>query len=229
MFTENIIPNPFKSKNIAFEGIDGSGKSTNYTRIQDLMGERYPEIGITYTKEPGSNRFFGRQIYQILNGEHPSLSLPRMGKSHFQAFYVEDRIENHRVKILPAHYRGEHVFQDRTALSSVCYGAESPEDFDDLFGLHDRIFSVAGIPLIWPDKIIIFGVPAEVAVERLNRPDRSRDVFEQIEKLERVRSNYLAFAGLHPELCCIIDGQAGVDEVFRYTKEEVFKVLGIRT
>lgn len=229
MFTENIIPNPFKSKNIAFEGIDGSGKSSNFTSIRNLLEAKYPEVKVIYTKEPGSRRNYGGQIYQILNGEHSSLSLPQMGQAHFQAFYAQDRIENHRVNILPAHNRGDHVFQDRTALSSVCYGAQSPIDFDNFFGINDRMFSVAGIPLIWPDKIIIFDVPASVAVERLNRPDRIRDVFEQVEKLERVRLNYLSFAELHPELCCIIDGQASIDEVSRYTKEEVFKVLGIRT
>src|SRR3989344_2590931 len=155
-----MIPNPNKSKLIVFEGIDGSGKSEQYSRIQHYVQAYLPRVSVKYCKEPDVNRPIGKEIYDILEGKHQEFKLENMKAFHMQAFYIEDRMSNYRDNIIAGLQKGSHVMQDRGVPSSLCYGSETPNDFYDFMGLHDRVFSAAQVPFFWPDLILIFDVPA---------------------------------------------------------------------
>lgn len=221
-----MIPNPHKCKFVLFEGIDGSGKSQQYARFQNLMRTFFPKVATAYAKEPDENLPIGKEIYQILNGTHPHYNLQKMQPFHFQAFYIENRMWNYRQNIIPSLQNGIHLVQDRGMASSFCYGAQSPDEFYDFMGLHDRVFSAAQMPLFWPDLILIFDVPAEVAVARMQASGKELDQFETVEKLKRVRDNYHAFAGAYPN-CVIVDGTPKEEEVFVQTKNHLLPLLDL--
>jgi len=221
-----MIPNPYKSKFIIFEGIDGSGKSEQYSRLQSLLKEDFAKVKVVYPKEPDFKRPVGKTIYQILLGEHPEYQLRRMQPYHFQAFYIEDRMSNYRQNIIPALQDGMHVIQDRGAASSICYGVKGAGEFQDLLGLHDRVFSAAQVPFIWPDLILIFDIPSDLAVKRMLNGGKKLDKFETKAKLSAVRKNYLAFAKKYPN-CAVIDGTPDAAKVFAKTKKLLLPLLGL--
>lgn len=223
-----MILNPHRSKLILFEGIDGSGKSEQYNRLKTFMRAYFPDIKIAYTKEPDVNRPTGGTIYQILKGQNSEFKFSEMASYHMQAFYIEDRIEDYRDYTIPNLQNGFHDFKDRGMPSSFCYGSDSSREFHDFLGLHNRVFSAAKVPLIWPDLTLIYDVPAELAIERMKRSGKQLDVFEQKNKLKMVRKNYHDFAKF-PEFpnCTIIDGSLSMEEVFIETKRLVLPLLGL--
>ena len=221
-----MIPNPFKAKFILFEGIDGSGKSQQYLRFQNFMNAYFPGISVDYLKEPDKDRPIGAEIYQIIKGKHLQHDLQRMSSYHLQAFYIEDRMINYREGIIPALMRGSHVAQDRGVASSFCYGSEATNEFADLMGLHDRIFSAAQMPFLWPDIILIFDVPVGVARERMIKSGKELDQFETTDKLSRVRENYIAFAETYPG-CVVIDGTPNEQTIFSQVKTHLVSTLAL--
>ena len=143
-----------------------------------------------------------------------------------QGFYIKDRMHNYRDNIIPALQSGMHVLQDRGAPSSLSYGSEDPSEFYDFMGLHELVFSAALVPLFWPDKILIFDVSVEVAMERKKKTNKPFDAFELADVLTRARNNYLAFAVQYPN-CVVIDGTPPPEEVFVETKKLVLPLLGL--
>ncbi len=222
-----MIPNNHKTKFIVFEGIDGSGKSSQYELLKKLLASRYPKLSAVYPKEPDKNRPIGNEIYRILNNQHPAYQLAKMRPYHMQAFYIEDRMFNYRENIIPALQQGQYVIQDRGVASSFCYGAKNPDEFYDFMGLHDRVFSAAQVPFIWPDLILIFDIPAEVALKRMTKTGKIKDGFEQKKKLRLVRRNYLAFAKKYSN-CVVVNGIFPETEVFEKTKSYVLLTLGFK-
>src|SRR5262245_10233667 len=149
-----MIPNPHKTSFITFEGLDFSGKSTQYARIQNYLMANHKQLPVVYTKEPDDTIPSGKEIYQILRGEHPKYKIDDLDSFHMQAFYMKNRMINYRDKIIPGLQAGKHDLQDRGVASSICYGSRSPRDFCGFMGMHDLIFDAAGVPFFWPNVII---------------------------------------------------------------------------
>lgn len=221
-----MIQNPHKTSFVVFEGIDMSGKSTQFARLQRALMACHQDVPVIYTKEPDASRPIGKEIYNILNGKSDHHQISKMQPFHMQTFYIEDRMNNYRDNIIPALQNGKHVLQDRGIASSLCYGSDGPEEFYDFMGMHKRIFSAGLVPFFWPDAIVIVDVPAEVAVERGRKAGKTLDVFENPEKLARVRTNYLAFANMYPN-CFIVDGTQEEIEVAKQIQSKVFPIMGI--
>ncbi len=221
-----MIQNNHNAKFVVFEGIDGSGKSDQYDRIRNFMNSNFPEVVVKYSKEPDVNRPTGKSIYDILNRKHPEYDLKKMRSYHMQAFYIEDRMCNYRENIIPSLQNKIHVFQDRGMASSFCYGAKRPDEFYDMMGLHDRVFSAAKVPLIWPDLILIFDVPVEASLKRMRTGGKKLDQFETLRVLKRARKNYLSFAKIHSN-CVVIDGTPKEEKVFTQTKTHLLACLGL--
>ena len=222
-----MILNNHKSAFITFEGIDMSGKSTQFNMLKNFLVDCHPKLQVIFTKEPDKNRCVGEQIYKILNGEHHEFNAKSMSPSHMQAFFIEDRMDNYRDNIIPALQQGKHVLQDRGVASSLSYGSENPKEFYDFMGIHDRIFSAGRVPFIWSDAIIIIDVPAEVAIERGKSEGKNLDIFENFEKLEKVRTNYRAFANMYHN-CTVIDGTKDVNDIAKQVQAVVLPLLGIK-
>ena len=200
-----MITNPYSGKFVTFEGIDGSGKSEQFSRTVRFMQAYHPKIPMADTKEPTKN-LSGVEIYNILHGRHSIYRLAEMHRFHFQSFYFKDRIWHYKSVVIPALNIGTHILSDR-GVASGAFGAKSPDDFKTIIGIQEQMFLAAEVPFIWPDLILIFDVDVSVAMERLNKRGVALDQFEQEGNLKRVRENYLAFAKTYPN-CRIVDGSA---------------------
>lgn len=215
-----MIPNPFAGKFIAFEGIDGSGKSAQFTRARNLL--MASGVKAIYVKEPTSP-----EIYDRLYGRHPEKNFKDMTQLERQSYYFQDRIQHYRNTVIPALQSGINVISDR-CLASVVLDVERPGDLDRLLIEEAHMFSLANVPFIMPDLVLIFDVRIKIAMERLGKKSRDLDFFEKEDKIKRARRAYLDFFEKFDDSCRIVDGTDSEELVFaRYTRNLVSGILAI--
>ena len=140
---------------IAFEGGEGSGKSTQARRLADRLGGR-----ALFTFEPGDSAL-GAQLRQLLL-DTEALAISDRAESLLMA---ADRAQHVVEVIRPAMAAGRTVITDRYAGSSVAYqgyGRQLPP------GEVERLSRWAADGL-WPDLVFLLEVTPSVAEQRLVR------------------------------------------------------------
>ena len=218
-----MIKNPYPGRFITFEGIDGSGKSDQFKMIREELITR-AGLNVVFTKEPPNNPV-GVEIYDILRNHHPTVKLADLSELDMQRKYFLARRMQYQDLNLPVLRAGVHVLSDRGVLS-VAYGIRNIEELDHFLAVQRAMFDYHSVPFVAPDLNLIYDIDVNVALERLGKKERARDKFEQREKLEQARANYLAIAQRIPN-CAVIDGSPSAQEVFKATRKHVFRVLGL--
>jgi dTMP kinase len=192
---------------LAFEGIDGCGKSTQAKRIASLAGARY-------TFEPGDTPL-GQTLRQRL------LDATEEMTPHTEALLMlADRSHHVATVITPTLAAGERIVSDRFLGSTLAYqGYGRGVDVTAL----ERATDLA-VGACRPGLTIVVDIPVEVAYER-RAPDR-RDRFESAGRdfHERVREGFLDLARRY-ESWIVIDGSQDLETVSREVDDAV-KSLG---
>jgi len=174
---------------IVFEGIDGSGKSTQC----DILHERLIRRGIPAVKlaEP-SDGPWGRRIREML------CDSPMFPAEEQLRLFILDRRDDAEKNIIPALQRGEVVVMDRYYFSNAAYqGAAGipPERI-----IQENL--AQGFPE--PDRIYLIDIDPASALQRIfGRISRPAELFETESFLAKVRDIYLSLAD---ERFLIIDG-----------------------
>jgi len=190
---------------IAFEGGEGSGKSTQVERLQAALQRLGQPVFATH--EPGATSV-GKAIRALLLETDEPIT-PRSEALLFAA----DRAHHVQTEIGPKLAEGYHVLCDRYVDSSIAYQGAG------------RALSVAEVARLsrWateglvPDLTVLLDIPADQGLARVgNRawqvgPDRLER--EQLTFHERVRAGFLALAGQHPERYLILDATRPVDDL----------------
>ena len=209
-----MIQNPYPGKFIAFEGIDGCGKTTQCDEAFEVLSGFGADL--LKVKEPAKYLPSGKLIYGLLFGRE-GVRFEDMSQRQRQRHYYINRAEHYFHTVIPALEKGVNVLSDRS-LVSIALDVLKPNDLDILLEDEECYFRMAEVPFIRPDAVFIYDLPPDVAVQRLNQKDeRRRDFFEQPDKIKRTRDAYLEFAAKFSEFCQVIDGQGDVDEVFART------------
>jgi len=210
-----VQKNPYPGKLVAFEGMDGGGKTTQCNRAFRYMsagGENVIEV-----KEPNKQVFGGKLIYSLLFKEGP-IGFSDMSSTMRQIHYFWNRMQHFAEIVIPALEKGVNVLTDR-CYASVCLDVHQSGDLERLLTIQDYYFQTVGVPLIRPDLIIIYDLKTEVALERLEKKGR-RDFFEQPGKLLQTKMAYLEFASKFSDFCQVIDASQDEDVVFsQFTRE----------
>lgn len=223
-----MTPNPYVGRLIHFEGIDASGKSGQFTRLKNFIqafhGRQFRKT--FFTKEPDTDHPSGVDIYKILQGKHETVKITDLHPFEMQSRYFRNRIWHYRTKVLSNLAKEFHVVSDR-GMASMCFGVSSSAEFKPLMGIQEQAFLGAEVSLIWPDVILVYDVPADVARRRMLEQGKELDAFEKdLDFQMRVRENYLAFAKQYPN-CYVIDGSGQPEDVFVKTKEILTPILGL--
>ncbi len=202
---ENCYPGLF----IVFEGVDGSGKTT-----QALKLLRYLQAhdSVVYTKEPTYKMPMGNKIRKAIAGERT------FSPFQLQRFFVKDRDEHLHHYIIPKLGLGQTVICDRYFLSSVAYGAID-SDMDQLIDLNGSIDN-----FVLPDITFVIDTDVKAAFARTEALHKDLDIFENVEKLEKVSENYRILARRFDNVY-IIDGMRDEDEVFKDVRVLVDEIL----
>lgn len=197
-------------KFITFEGMDGSGKTTQMHRL----AERLRAMGRTVleTAEPGGPPIAQKIRRILLDNANQELS-----PTAEILLYFASRAQNVDEWIVPALQRGEIVLADRFTDSSLVYqGVGRGLGVDKVEAL-DRI-ACRGLK---PDLTILVDVDAEASLARARARNQAQPHCEtrmddqSIAFHLKVHAAYHALADAEPARVKVVNGRAGIDEIER--------------
>ncbi|RLA54459.1 MAG: dTMP kinase [Gammaproteobacteria bacterium] len=180
---------------IVFEGIDGSGKTTQC----QLLGRALDTRGYTpiYLQEPTYGEL-GRNIRDVIATESDLVP------SELHKLFTEDRVAHVNEKILPVLRLIEiHpnfvLLQSRGYLSAPTYQADDLQDLAAILRGQQEIAPR-------PDMFIYIDVNERVAMQRIRNRDATRVTFDKEKKLKSIRERYLSLIDEPSERIVQFDG-----------------------
>jgi dTMP kinase len=197
---------------ITFEGIEGSGKSTQIARLAHVL--RGEGAAVTVSREPGGSPI-GDAIRTILLDPANTAMAPMTEL----LLYSAGRAQHVAEVITPALTRGDVVLVDRFADSTRAYqGAARQIDATVV----ERITAQATGGLE-PDQTFLIDLPVDIGLARVKERQGPGDRLEQESKNfhEAVRQAYLTLAEKHAGRFIIIDGTKNEDEIHRMVVENI--------
>ena len=185
---------------IAFEGGEGSGKSTQSKLLKEWLEEEGEEVLLS--REPGGTEM-GKDLRRILLDHSTGDISPRAEA----LLYAADRAHHVFSKIRPALDRGEVVITDRYFDSSIAYQGAGRV----LVSGEVARISRWATESLFPTLTILIDQPAEIGLSRLKSKDRLE--IEPIDFHERIRQEYLQLTLLDPERYLVVDGRQTIEEI----------------
>jgi dTMP kinase len=185
---------------IAFEGGEGTGKSTQSKLLKKWLEDRGETVVLS--REPGGTDL-GQGLRKILLGHETGEISPRAEA----LLYAADRAHHVYSVIRPALARGEVVISDRYFDSSIAYQGAG------------RILSPGEVARIsrwateslFPTLTIVIDLSAETGIGRLKSHDRLEA--EPLAFHERVRQEFLQISRLDPERYLVVDGTQTIEQI----------------
>jgi len=175
---------------IVFEGIDGSGKTTQARMLADFL--KSSDLPCILTFEPTGGEV-GATIRRMLQDD---LTMNVLTEA---LLFAADRSEHLERDIRPALESGKIVVCDRYKYASIAYQTARGMKFQDVAALND--FAPA------PDIVFYIDIDPAIGLNRI----RDTDKFENIELLEKVREVYLKLAKKHN--FTVLDGNLPAEEL----------------
>ena len=168
---------------IAFEGIDGTGKSTQLSLLATSLREQ--GCTVVETREPTAGPY-GQQIRALYRNRH------QVSPEQELELFVLDRRQHVDECIRPALEQGAIVLTDRYYFSTAAHQGAAGCDPAQVFARHD--FAPE------PDLVLLLTLPVEESLLRIRtlRGESPND-FEQQEQLEKVASLFASF----PHSCIV--------------------------
>lgn len=196
-----------KSKFITFEGIDGSGKSTQLRLVERFLTDAGHDV--VTTCEPGGTPL-GRTLRAAFLETTETVSpLAEL------LLFAADRAQHVEHLIKPSLSDGKIVVSDRYADATAAYQGAG-RGFDENTIKQVIELATGGLK---PDLTLFFDITVETALDRMtgrhsSGTEANRMDGETAEFYQRVRDSYLAIAASEPERVCVIDGSGTIDEIF---------------
>lgn len=193
---------------LAFEGLDGSGKSTLMDKLENSLKKQ--QIKVLRTREPGGTRL-GDEIRQLILRTQDESPTARTELLLYQA----SRAQHVDKVIRPALERGEWVLSDRFSASSIAFqvGGRAISE-KDVIWLNQ--FSTQGL---FPDLNVLLDLTVDKSIQR--RQQRSHQTGVQADRMEnekvdfhqRVRDSFLQQSRQKPEDWIVLDAEQSVDQL----------------
>jgi dTMP kinase len=200
---------------IAFEGGEGSGKSTQSKLLKEWLEEEGEEVLLS--REPGGTEM-GKDLRRILLDHSTGEISPRAEA----LLYAADRAHHVYSKIRPALDRGEVVITDRYFDSSIAYQGAGRI----LVSGEVARISRWATESLFPTLTILIDQPAEIGLGRLKSKDRLE--VEPIDFHERIRQEYLQLTLLDPERYLVVDGRQSIEEIHQEIIARVGEIPALR-
>jgi dTMP kinase len=200
---------------IAFEGGEGTGKSTQSKLLQKWLEQEGESVVLS--REPGGTDL-GKDLRKILLGHETGAISPRAEA----LLYAADRAHHVFSVIRPGLAEGKVVISDRYFDSSAAYqGAGRVLNPSEVARI-----SRWATESLYPTLTILIDVPAEVGLSRLQSRDRLEA--EPTEFHERVRQEFLQIAMMDPERYFVVDGTHSVEEIHTQIIARVAELPALR-
>ncbi|MEM6408602.1 MAG: dTMP kinase [Pseudomonadota bacterium] len=200
---------------ITFEGIDGSGKSTQSRLLADHLEADGRQVVLT--REPGGSP--GAEDIRKLLVEGAT---DRWSAETEILLFTAARRDHLEKRILPALQEGKIVISDRFADSTRIYqGATRGERRAMVDSLHAQMIGTE------PDLTLIIDMDPDAALARGLARGSGEDRFEEFgaDFQHRLRAGFLALAEEEPDRCVVVNGNRSQDEVGAEVKRLVLDRL----
>ena len=200
---------------ISFEGIEGSGKSTQIELIEELI--RAKGFQVKKLREPGTTEL-GEKIRNIFLEKTTETVDPiteafllYASRKHLDQNFLRQNLNE-----------GAIVIADRYAdatLAYQSYGKGLDHNFVKL--IHDSS------QLLSPDLTFYMDISAELSRERISDRERDRMESESIDFFKKVREGYLQIAHDNPERVVVLDANKTIDELHESIKKIISNKLNV--
>ncbi|HEX8128440.1 MAG TPA: dTMP kinase [Pyrinomonadaceae bacterium] len=208
---------------ITFEGIDGSGKSTQVRMLASVL--RLRGMDVVQTREPGGTPLGARLREALLDAQEQVDPLAEL------LLYAADRAQHVRVMLRPALAEGRVVISDRYADATVAYQGAG-RGFEPSLVAEVVALATGGLK---PDLTLLFDLSVAESSERSRQRTTSNEGVSS-DRLEleaenfhaRVRDAYLQIAAAEPERVRVVDASLSVEEIHARVLEIVAPFLESR-
>jgi len=192
---------------VSFEGLDGSGKTTQVERLRARLEADGREV--VTAREPGGTALGEQLRALVLHGNE-------MAPWAEALLYAAARAELVAEVIEPALARGADVLLDRYFDSSVAY-----QGIGRGLGLHEVLeLNLLAVRGCVPDRTFVLAVDPSRSLERVGgRPDRIER--ESTSFHARVAAGYEELAGLFPERLVLLDGTLDPETLAERIQDEL--------
>jgi dTMP kinase len=200
---------------ITFEGGDGCGKSTQFSRAQDYFARRGWDV--VSSREPG-----GCEIAERIRALVLDASVDGMTAECEALLYAAARAQHVREVIRPAVAGGKLMLCDRFLDSSIAFQAYGRELTEPAV----RQINALAVDNLSPDLTLLYILDAKTARERVlkggapDRIEREGDAF-----VARVRHGYETLANREPGRFVTIDAARGISDVFPDTARAISELI----
>lgn len=187
---------------IAFEGIEGCGKSTQAKALVEHLRRR--GFDIVQTRETGGTAI-GARIREVLHDPNNTHLDPVA-----EALLIAGDRAQHRAEVLtPALTSGRFVVSDRSVHSTIAYqGYGRGLPLEMVRSVND--WALDGR---WPDLVILLDMSPLDAAQRLAHRDLDRFEREDESFFERVRRGFLHMATSDPDHWVVVDGTDSAENI----------------
>lgn len=200
---------------ITFEGVEGSGKSTQVGLLASRMKEN--GLDIVVTREPGGTRI-GELIRNITHGRE-NVDLTAVAESYLMA---ADRAQHIREIISPALERGKIVISDRFFDSSLAYQGYGRDMGEETILQLNKLAIDGTIP----NLTIFLDVSPDIGFARRNGSEKiDRLDLQQKDFYERVYNGYKKLAKKNRGRYFVVDGYKSIEEVAEMIWEKVKEII----
>ncbi|MDD4342867.1 MAG: dTMP kinase [Eubacteriales bacterium] len=199
---------------ITFEGLDGTGKTTQIHELETKLSE----LGLPYkkTREPGGTPIAEKIRDIILD--------PKNTEMCFQAealLYAASRAQHVSEVIKPALEKGEIVICDRFFDSTLAYQGYARElSLEDLHYINN--FAMQEVK---PELTFLLDIPAAHTSERINSRELDRLDLEEMDFKNRVRAGFLKIADFEKNRVKVINASLEIQEIHDIIWEKTKSVL----
>jgi len=204
---------------VVFEGVDGSGSSTQAELLKENLKERaHSASDVTFTTEPTSGPI-GHLIREIMTGRLRTSSNPLHDDRLLAYLFAADRqdhLYNSVNGIVKKLQRGGIVISTRYFLSSLAYHSSTEHEY--------QLVKIMNGDFILPDITFYLECPVDIAVERLKRRSHL-EKYENVEKLEEVASAYKKAIDDYEGRVEIIDGTLPIDTIRNKINKTIVSVM----
>lgn len=186
-----------KSKLIVIDGLDGSGKTTQFDIISKLLEEKHDVKSISF---PEYDKPSSALVKMYLNGEIAK-NAAEVNAYAASSFYAVDRYASYKIYWEENYKNGDVILASRYVSSNAIHqmGKLPENEWDDyLKWLEDYEYGKLGLPR--PDCVIFLDMPVEISqrlmTSRYNGDESKKDIHEaNVEYLKGCRRTALYAAG----------------------------------
>lgn len=191
-----------------FEGIDGTGKSTQIDLLARYLRARGLEVETDFEPTRGP---WGMKVREA------ALSGERLSVEDEIECLLQDRREHVRGFIEPALAAGKWVLLDRYYLSMMAYQGASGANVEQLREMNEEFATI-------PDVAFWLDIPVEQALQRMNARGNGHDAFEREDFLSAVAGVY---SGMEMPWLHRIEADGTVTDVQQRIREVILQELGV--